>query len=90
MVVLPLPLLLGVVAVTKMSLPCAMRSWLGVKSILALYLPYCSRMSGLMLFSVAIVSMRFNWACWAISISVSIVFCAVNIGKHCDELILPR
>ena len=80
-VVFPLPLLLGVVAVTRMSLPWAMRSWLGMKSTLALYLPYCSMFSVSMLFSVAIASMRFNCACCAISMSVSIKISEVNIGN---------
>ena len=78
-VVFPLPLLLGVVAVTKISLPWLICAWLGTKSTLALYFPYCSKISGSTLLSVAIASMRFSFACWAISMSVSIVFRAVNI-----------
>jgi hypothetical protein len=41
-VVFPLPLLLGVVAVTKIKLPLATFASSMVKFTLALYLPYCS------------------------------------------------
>ena len=71
-VVLPSPAGVGVIAVTRMTLPCLSKRGLSIASneILALYFPYGSRSDAFRPSFAAIVVMFFSFAFWASSRSV--------------------